>query len=443
MNKKVKAKAKSQNEKTQSSENIVHEDCAKTKEFHIASSDAAKKTKNRKRRSKRLPLIVTLICVCVLLCGALVASAFVRFGGSTIWEILGSLRDDYRPSVDTNVPIIDPNKSGEDTYHPDVTGYNRKEGVYNFLIGGMDRISNLTDVLMIVTLDTEQHSIHVTQIPRDLYFDNGGQSASFHKINSYFLSILNTLPWDMDINQKYKESAARLTEFFKMNFGIQIDGYAFTTLDGFREIVDIFDGVEVDVPIDMYYNDSEQGLYINLKKGTQVLDGNKAEQFIRFRYGFLEGDMGRVKAQKIFLSAFVKKIKTELTVSRLINLMNAAMEHVVTSISAADCVYYAKEVFKVDMSSVTFFTLSGEASFTNGASYYVLNRADGITVMNALHNVYEAPVTSSIFDRNRVFTDSSNDDIYTIYDASPTKDLLESLLSATKINNDSIDIPHY
>ena len=34
----------------------------------------------------------------------------------------------------------------------------------------------------------------------------------------------------------------------------------------------------------MKYTDKKQGLYINLKAGYQLLDGNKAEQVVRFRH---------------------------------------------------------------------------------------------------------------------------------------------------------------
>ena len=71
-----------------------------------------------------------------------------------------------------------------------------------------------------------------------------------------------------------------------------------------------------DVPIDMKYTDKKQGLYINLKAGVQKLDGDKAEQVVRFRhnsdgstypaeYGI--EDIGRMKTQRNFLKALAKQ----------------------------------------------------------------------------------------------------------------------------------------
>jgi anionic cell wall polymer biosynthesis LytR-Cps2A-Psr (LCP) family protein len=47
----------------------------------------------------------------------------------------------------------------------------------------------------------------------------------------------------------------------------------------------------------MKYKDDSQHLYINLKQGKQHLNGEKALQFMRFRYDKY-GDIGRVSGSK-------------------------------------------------------------------------------------------------------------------------------------------------
>ena len=63
-----------------------------------------------------------------------------------------------------------------------------------------------------------------------------------------------------------------------------------------------------DVPIDMDYTDENQDLYIDLKQGYQLLDGNKAEQVVRFRHNqdgssypaeYGDNDIGRMKTHTI------------------------------------------------------------------------------------------------------------------------------------------------
>ena len=69
-------------------------------------------------------------------------------------------------------------------------------------------------------------------------------------------------------------------------------------------------GVEFDVPIDMEYDDVTQDLYIHLDKGYQKLDGEQAEQLVRFRknnngtsypYEYGDNDIGRMRTQREFL----------------------------------------------------------------------------------------------------------------------------------------------
>ena len=51
----------------------------------------------------------------------------------------------------------------------------------------------------------------------------------------------------------------------------------------FVEIVDLFGGVELEVPYDMYHPDAKLAYTINLQKVLQTLDGKKALQMVRYR----------------------------------------------------------------------------------------------------------------------------------------------------------------
>lgn len=89
--------------------------------------------------------------------------------------------------------------------------------------------------------------------------------------------------------------------------GINIDHYVKIDLDAFRKIVDTVGGVEVDVPQDMDYEDPVQDLYIHLDAGLQTLNGEQAEQLVRFRK-YPTGDEGRIEVQQLFLKALAEKV---------------------------------------------------------------------------------------------------------------------------------------
>lgn len=61
------------------------------------------------------------------------------------------------------------------------------------------------------------------------------------------------------------------------------------------------------MPVDMLYDDPGQNLYISLEKGLQILDGEKAEHLVRYRAGYPEGDITRVRMQQNFIMELIKQ----------------------------------------------------------------------------------------------------------------------------------------
>ena len=47
------------------------------------------------------------------------------------------------------------------------------ESHYNFLVLGHDRAANLTDVIMLISYDTDGGELTIMQIPRDTFIDYG------------------------------------------------------------------------------------------------------------------------------------------------------------------------------------------------------------------------------------------------------------------------------
>lgn len=83
-------------------------------------------------------------------------------------------------------------------------------------------------------------------------------------------------------------------------YGIPINYYAVVDYDSVKTIVDGIGGVPVNVEKAMKYDDpmDKPPLHINIPAGEQVLDGEHAIQYLRYRKGYREGDIGRVKAQQ-------------------------------------------------------------------------------------------------------------------------------------------------
>ena len=340
-------------------------------ESAINTINARKKTRTRRY------IIITLVTVLfILLCYMTLMLIF------------------YKPGVSA-APPFDTDRSTESVSVPAISGSveGRREDVYNILVAGLDDISNSTDVIMIVSLDLKNDRASVLQIPRDTYINKNVATYKVSRINAVYAAAYN-----YEVNRGAKAEPARkaaaeaLCDVIEKNLCVVIDRYAVLTIDGFSDIIDKIGGVEFDVPFDMNYSDPEQGLYIDLKAGRQTLDGDKAAQFIRYRYGYSNADIGRIEKRAEFLMAVAAELK-EKPFSALEGVISAALgDCLSTTVSIADAVYFLRGAYGIPLDGIEIETLSGGSptDMNSGviSPYYVIKRDHALEQINSLVNVY-------------------------------------------------------
>jgi anionic cell wall polymer biosynthesis LytR-Cps2A-Psr (LCP) family protein len=127
-------------------------------------------------------------------------------------------------------------------------------------------------------------------------------------------------------------------------------------------------GVDFDVPQRMKYTDPMQDLYIDLQPGMQHLDGDKAEQLVRFRsYPF--GDIDRIKVQQNFLHAIAEQKLKVSYVGKIDDIYSVVIKNLETSMSPDDLVQCGKQLLDVGTENISTVTLPH--SFVNGETYVV------------------------------------------------------------------------
>jgi LCP family protein required for cell wall assembly len=97
----------------------------------------------------------------------------------------------------------------------------------------------------------------------------------------------------------------------------------------------LVDGLgDVDLVLDQTYqrNDKSQGYSINLQAGRQRLNGEKAEQFARYRQTPLDNANRRTRQQDLIL-ALVEQVKDASVISTLPSLVNRLDDEVDTNLS--------------------------------------------------------------------------------------------------------------
>ncbi len=168
-----------------------------------------------------------------------------------------------------------------------------KDGQANVLMICSTENSNTPDTFLLLGYNDDRKEVNIAVLPRDLAVlpDDGSYGIAERKLSGY----AGGNPPDAVMEKLSETLGVEIYNFVKLDTGV------------FRDLVDALGGVEFNVPIKMVYEDPYQNLAINLEQGRQVLDGEKAEMLIRYRKGYLNGDLGRIEVQKAFLGAMIEQ----------------------------------------------------------------------------------------------------------------------------------------
>jgi LCP family protein required for cell wall assembly len=230
--------------------------------------------------------------------------SLIFLGGTVVWA-------GYNLQTGTNYPVqvfdtiknIAPNTTMTlpKVLNPDAVPDNMN--VLLIGVGGKGHEgANLTDSLMVVTVDNVDKNIGLISIPRDfLVFD---EQDYYYKINSIYAFALEK-------GMTEEEAAMVLAEYIQNILGIKIDHYVKIDFQGFENIVDKLGGVDIEVKEaieDKHYPGPNYSYEtFSIEAGTQHIDGETALKYARSRYSSKQGDVDRAARQQQIIDAVVKK----------------------------------------------------------------------------------------------------------------------------------------
>lgn len=238
--------------------------------------------------------------------------------------------------------------------------YARGETPARFLLLGMDQVGQNTDVLLLLQIDTASGEGQVLQIPRDTYVCTG---ASRGRINQLC---------------RREGGAEEVCALFEKAFGLPIDGYFCLSLSAVEELVNRLGGVTVNLPQAMDYEDPDQGLVIHLSAGVQRLDGAQTLGALRFRAGYAEGDLTRLKMQQRVMRALWQQVRQVRTLPEILAIYEGIRPNLLTNLSKKDIMVLFGTLFPLrETLHFSFMALPGGAcrEEESGAWYYVPCRA--------------------------------------------------------------------
>lgn len=239
------------------------------------------------------------------------------------------------------------------------------DGVDNlqFLMLGVDSLDSKkadnarSDTIMIVNVNPKTKGVNIISIPRDTYADIRGYKKQ-------------------KINHSFKYGGSELTLDTVNNLlGTNIKYYMTIDYRFVEDVVDKLGGITVDVPIDMKYEDptADPPLKIDIGAGTQNLNGHDAIGFLRFRKGYKDADLGRVKAQQQFMSALLNKIKDPKSMVRLPLLIGPYLSYSENNIPIKKLAEVGISMKGISSENINTNTLPGVPKYMNGVSYFIMD----------------------------------------------------------------------
>ncbi len=239
-----------------------------------------------------------------------------------------------------------------------------KKSTYTYLVLGLDEAAGNTDVIMLFSYNGDKNSYSVLGIPRDSYFNKVNPPS---KINGYVSS--SAAGEKVDLTHITSFTAA-----LSSALGVNIDGTVAYSMSALRGIVDAVGGVTLNVPMDISGIDSD-GVKIEIPAGKRNLNGKEAVFFIRHRASYPTGDLGRMDVQRVFVSAFIDKLKTELNPEMAIRLLTHRDDGILTDINTSEMIMFTlKNIMKMKDADGLFAALPGKAEMSDGISYYSVNK---------------------------------------------------------------------
>jgi len=214
------------------------------------------------------------------------------------------------------------------------------EGVYNILLLGLDKAQgNLSDTIMIATLDTRDNSIKLTSVMRDILVQIPGYSPN-------------------KLNVPYKLGGIKLLyQVLENYFEIKFDGYVAINYYALEDAVDALGGVSLYISkveaeflnTSNFISDESSRSLVGGK--TQKVNGSQFVGYCRQRFTTADADFGRTKRQRYALNALYEKFKGS-SVSQARNLIETVLPYVTTDLKLTDMVALATNAISAGLGDI-------------------------------------------------------------------------------------------
>ena len=243
----------------------------------------------------------------------------------------------------------------------------------NILVLGTSQ--DMSDTIMVCSYNPKTQEAAMLSIPRDTYTGkNKANAQAYEKINSRYIA----------------QGVDGVKKYVKQILGIELDYYVSIDTEALIKLVDEIGGVYFDVPIDMDYDDPTQDLAIHLKAGYQLIDGEKAEQLLRFRHNndgtsypaeYGDNDYGRTRTQRAFITETLKQTLKASNIFKIGKLLDIANTYVDTNVDINLAKKYIPHIVNFNPDNIKSGLLPGQSELCNGVWIFIPNKKETKTLV--------------------------------------------------------------
>ncbi len=132
-----------------------------------------------------------------------------------------------------------------------------------------------------------------------------------------------------------------------------------------------------------------------LEPGLQVLDGWRAQKFVRERKSYSNGDLGRIDMQKVFMKALIEKI-FKMGKKEVLSLAPTLVKEITTDLTLGDMLGYYNKLLDVDKTNnINFYTVPVlKGGSYRGNSVVLLDKEKTAELLNQYFRPYTKKVSA-------------------------------------------------
>lgn len=220
--------------------------------------------------------------------------------------------------------------------------------------------THLTDVMMVAAFNPDTKSATIVSIPRDTRVELDGYKV--RKANAFYPMFLDSEKTSGITAQE------KMKQIFTKYMDIPIDYVTVINFQGFSDVVDALNGVDVNISMDMCYIDNADGTDINLKKGPAELKGEDALGYVRYRHSGPgckprtkeSDDFSRNQRQNEVLHSLIDQMQTFSGATKIGKVLDAVDENMETDIESAQLKNIIATYWNISKDNVKFVPVTGD-----------------------------------------------------------------------------------